>query len=593
MPSRPENPGNIRTGDPRYTDSKILRRMARQARPYWTQLAFIFLLSLAGTPLSLLTPLPVKIVIDNVVGTRPLAKILRDVVPADIQHSPSALLALAIGLLLTVKLLSFLQSMLSSLLEASAGEGMVLDFRTRLFAHVQRLSLRYHDSTGTSDSTFRIQYDAPSVQQITINGIIPLVSAITTLIGMIYVMSRLDMQLAMVALSISPVLFWLARSFRGRLRQRWKDVKKLESSANSVVQEVLSSIRVVKAFGREEHEETRFFGRATLRKRELLRVSFLQDGFDLLVGMTIALGTAATLYIGVLHVRSGALSLGDLMLITAYVSQLYDPLKAISKKMADLQGALASAERAFSLLDEAPEVEEHPRAKSLNRARGEVRFEDVSFAYDGEHPVLQGVTLQVPAGTRAGIQGRTGAGKSTMMSLLTRFYDVSGGRILVDGVDIREYKLADFREQFGIVLQDAVLFSSSIAENIAYGRSGSSEAQIVDAAKLANAHDFISALPDGYNTLVGERGMRLSGGERQRIALARAFLRDAPILILDEPTSALDVKTEAAILEALERLMHGRTTFVIAHRLGTLDGCDMQLEVRDGTLHQRPAAAVS
>jgi ATP-binding cassette subfamily B protein len=279
------------------------------------------------------------------------------------------------------------------------------------------------------------------------------------------------------------------------------------------------------------------------------------------------------------------------MLITAYVSQLYDPLKAVSKKLADLQGALAGAERAFALLDEAPEVVEHRHARALVRACGDIRFEDITFSYDGKNPVLHGISLDVPAGTRAGIQGKTGAGKSTMMSLLTRFYDVTGGRILMDGVDIREYKLADYREQFGIVLQDAVLFSTTIAENIAYGRFGATEAEIVEASRLANAHDFIEALPDGYRTLVGERGMRLSGGERQRISLARAFLRDAPVLILDEPTSALDTGTEAVILDALERLMHGRTTFVIAHRLGTLDRCDMQLEIRDGTLYQRAAIA--
>ncbi|HVV44165.1 MAG TPA: ABC transporter ATP-binding protein, partial [Bryobacteraceae bacterium] len=319
----------------------------------------------------------------------------------------------------------------------------------------------------------------------------------------------------------------------------------------------------------------------------------LQEWFDLLVGMTMTLGTAGTLYLGVMHVRAGVLTLGDLILIIAYVSQLYDPLKAISKKMTDLQSALASAERAFTLLDEAPEVVEHPHARRLERARGEVRFENVSFSYDGKHPVLSDVNLVVPAGTRAGIQGKTGAGKSTLMSLLTRFYDVSGGRILLDGVDIREFRLSDFRDQFGIVLQDAVLFSTTVAENICYGRNKATEEEIVRAAQLANAHDFIVNLPDGYNTLVGERGMRLSGGERQRIALARAFLRDAPILILDEPTSALDMKTEAAILEALERLMAGRTTFVIAHRLGTLDGCDMQLEMRDGTLLQRAVAAAA
>jgi ATP-binding cassette subfamily B protein len=573
--------------------------MAWQAQPYWPRIGLVFLLSLAATPLALLTPLPVKIVIDSVVGSRPLPRFLVALVPPNAQHSPGALLAIAVGLLLGVTLLSYLQSLASSLLQASAGEGMVLDFRSRLFARVQRLSLRYHDSVGTADSAFRIQYDASSVQQLTISGIIPLLTALATLAGMIYVTARLDRQLAIVALSVSPVLFWLTRTFRGRLRKRWKDVKKLESAANSVVQEVLTSLRVVKAFGREKDEEARFTGRATHRMRELLRVSFLQNGFDLLVGMTIALGTAATLYIGVMHVRAGLLSLGDLMLVTAYVAQLYDPLKAVSKKLADLQGALASAERAFALLDEEPEVVERAHARPLARARGAVRFEDVFFSYDGEHPVLHGISLDVPAGTRVGIQGKTGAGKSTMMSLLTRFYDVSGGKILLDGVDIRDYKLDDFRAQFAIVLQDPVLFSASIAENIAYGRApghadapaAERETEIVEAARLANAHEFIMGLPHGYETLVGERGMRLSGGERQRIALARAFLRNAPVLILDEPTSSVDVGTEAVILDALERLMRGRTTFMIAHRLGTLDHCDLQLEIRDGALFERARVA--
>jgi ATP-binding cassette subfamily B protein len=588
---RTYHPGNVRSGDARYSDWRIVRRMALQARPYWGKIVVIFLLSLASAPLALLTPLPIKLVVDNVLSSHPLPTMMRGLAPDALLHSPSGMLWFAVGLLVGVTLLTYLTSMISALVEASASEGMVLDFRTRLFAHVQRLSLRYHDSIGTSDSTFRIQYDAPSVQQITVNGIIPLVSALTTLVGMIYVMARLDPSLAVMALSVAPALYWLTLRFRGELRQRWKAVKRLESLANSVVQEVLSSIRVVKAFGREDHEQARFFGRAAHRRNEVMRVSLLQEWFDLLVGMTMTLGVAGTLYLGASHVRTGVLTLGDLILVITYVKQLYDPLKAISRKMTDLQSALASAERAFTLLDEAPEVMEHSHARPLRRSRGEVRFEDVLFSYDGEHPVLRDVTLTVPAGTRAGIQGRTGAGKSTLMSLLTRFYDVSGGRILLDGVDIREYRLSDFRDQFGIVLQDAVLFSTTIAENISYGRSRSTEEEIVHAARLANAHDFIVNLPEGYATLVGERGMRLSGGERQRVALARAFLRDAPILILDEPTSALDTKTEAAILEALERLMTGRTTFVIAHRLGTLDGCDMQLEMRDGTLLRRAAMA--
>ena len=558
--------------------------MAIHARPYWPHILGIFLLSLLSTPLALLLPLPLKIVIDNVLGSRPVPEFLIPFIPRAAQHSSALLLAIAVSLLVGVTLLAHLQGLGSWLLQTYAGEGMVLDFRAQLFGHVQRLSLTYHDSKGTSDSIFRIQYDAPSLQYITIQGIIPLITALSTLAGMIYVTARLDPALALTALGISPVLFALTRLFRERLRDLWKDVKRLESSANSVVHEVLGSMRVVKAFGREDYEQSRFLHRSTRRMQELLRVSFLQGGYDLLVGVTIAVGTAVVLYVGAMHVKSGVLSLGDLLLVTAYIGQLYEPLKAMSKKIADLQGSLASAERAFALLDETPDVAERPNAKPLRRARGDVRFENVSFTYDGEHAVLTGVGLDAPAGARVGIQGKTGSGKSTLMSLLTRFYDVSGGRILLDGVDIRDYKLADLRNQFAIVLQDAVLFSTTIAENVAYGCPGASEERIFEATRLANAHEFILNLPDGYETMVGERGMRLSGGERQRIALARAFLKDAPVLILDEPTSAVDVKTEGGIMDAMERLMEGRTTFMIAHRLSTLDRCDLRLEISAGRL---------
>jgi ATP-binding cassette subfamily B protein len=566
------------------SDWAIFRRVALQARPYWLHILAIFLLSLLATPLSLLLPLPMKIVIDSVLGSQPLPGFLIAIIPKSAQLSSTSMLAMAVGMLVGVTLLMHLQTLGAYLLQTYAGEGMVLDFRTRLFSYAQRLSLAYHDSIGTADSVFRIQYDAPSVQSITINGVIPVVSAVSALVGMIYVTALIDMQLAIVAFSVSPILFLITRAFRSLLRNRWKDVKRLESLANSVVQEVLSSMRVVKAFGREEHEKERFLTRSVRRKQELLQVYFLQGGFDLSIAVTIALGTAATLYIGVLHVRAGTLSLGNLVLVTAYINQLYAPLWAISKKLGDLQGAFASAERAFSLLDELPEVIERPQATPLARAHGEVRFENVSFAYKGGHPVLRQVSFDASAGTRIGIQGTTGAGKSTLASLLVRFYDVSNGRILVDGVDVRDYKLADFRNQFGIVLQDAVLFSASVAENIAYGRPGATMEQIIESAKLANAHEFICNLAEGYDTLVGERGMHLSGGERQRIALARAFLKDAPILILDEPTSSVDVRTEGAILEALARLMHGRTTFMIAHRLSTLDICDMRLEISGGKL---------
>jgi ATP-binding cassette subfamily B protein len=561
----------------RYTDRAILRRMAAEARPYSLHILAIFLLSLLSAPVALLAPLPLKIIIDNLIGSRPLPPLVAAFVPHSMQNSP-ALLAFAVGMIVAVAVLTYVQGSGTWLLQTYAGEGMVLNFRARLFAHVQRLSLGYHDTRGMSDSSFRIECDAPSIQFITVNGIIPLIVSFATLGGLILVTARMDRQVALVAVSVSPVLFLWTHIFRDRLRRRWAGVRELESSANGIVQEVLSSMRVVKAFGREEHEHARFLHRSRRRMRELLRVSFLQGGFDLLIGTTIGVGTAATLYIGVLHVRSGALSLGDLTLVLAYVAQLFEPLKNISKKLAELQGAMASAERAFSILDEVPDVTEKPHARSITRARGDVRFDNVSFSY-GRNPVFSGLNLNVPAGSRVGIQGRTGAGKSTLMSLLTRLYDVTGGRILLDGVDLRDYKSADLRKQFAIVLQDSVLFSCSIAENIAYGRPGASEDQIVRAAKLANAHEFICDLPEGYDTPVGERGMQLSGGERQRISLARAFLKDAPILILDEPTSAMDVQTEALVMDALERLMRGRTTFMIAHRLSTLELCDLRVEL--------------
>jgi ATP-binding cassette subfamily B protein len=461
---------------------------------------------------------------------------------------------------------------------------LVQNFRTQLFRHVQRLSLAYHDATGTSDSTYRIQYDAMATQTIAIDGVIPFIGAAFTLAGMIYVTARIDWQLALVALAVSPVLFLVSRAYKQRLRSQSRAVKKLESSALGVVQEVLAAVRVVKAFGQEEREAARFVHRSTAGMWARIRYALAQGVFGLLVGLTTAVGTAAVLFIGMRHVQAGVLTLGELLLVMGYLAQLYAPLKTIGGKAATLQAALASAERAFSLLDAAPDVAERPDAQPLGRAAGIVTFQGVSFAYGQDRPVLHEISFEIGAGTRLGIVGTTGAGKTTLVSLLTRFYDPTAGRILLDGVDLRDYKLADLRNQFALVLQEPVLFSTSIAENIAYGRPDASDDEIMAAAKAANAHDFIVNLPQGYETQVGERGMRLSGGERQRISLARAFLKDAPILILDEPTSSVDVKTEAAIMEAMERLMQGRTTVMIAHRLSTLAICDARLEIEHGRL---------
>src|SRR6266581_570316 len=462
------------------SDLALYRRLLRQARPYWLHLAVLFCIGLLASPVALLNPVPLKIVVDSVLGTRPLSPALQALLPAAIAGSRGALLAAAVGLLLAVAALAQLQALANKFMQAYVGERLVLSFRTQLVQQAQRLSLSYHDSKGAADSLYRIQQDAAVIDKIMVEGIIPFISAAITLGTMIVVTARLDWQLALVALAVSPPLFVLSRLFRPRMRRQHRHIKKLESSALAVVQETLGALRVVKAFGGEQRETDRFAQRSREGVAARIRIALTEGRYGLLVGVTTALGTGAVLFIGVRHVQANLLTLGQLLMAVTYLGQLYEPLKTVSKKAATLQSYLASAERAFALLDQQPEVPERSDARPLERARG-----------------------------------------------------------------AREYRLTDLRRQFAVVLQDPVLFSVSIAENIAYAAPGASREQIVAAAQAANAHEFIARLPQGYDTQVGERGAQLSGGQRQRIALARAFLKDSPVLILDEPTSAVDAETEA------------------------------------------------
>ena len=569
-------------------DVVLYRRLLQETRPYWLHLAGLFGLGLLASPVALLTPVPLKIAVDSVLGGHPLPVFLQPFFPESAAQSPTAILLFAIGLLVAVAALGQLQGLASTLLQAYIGERLVLDFRARLVNQVQRLSVSYHDSRGTADSLYRIQHDVPAIQNL-VDGVIPSVSAAITLAMMITVTVLLDWQLALVALAISPPLFFLSGVYRPRMRSQWRHAKKLESSALAAVQETLGALRLVKAFRQEARETDRFLRRSREGMAARLGLALLQGRYGLYVGLTMALGTAAVLLIGVRHVRTGALTLGQLLLVMGYLAQLYQPLKTISRKAASLQSYLASAERAFALLDERPDVPERLHARPLVRAAGAVEFQHVSFAYNSDRRVLHDVSFAVPAGARVAIVGTTGAGKTTLVGLLTRFYDPTAGAILLDGMDLRDYRLADLRDQFAIVLQEPVLFSTSIGENIAYGRPGASDLDIVRAAKAAGAHDFIASLPHGYATPVGERGIQLSGGERQRVALARAFLKDAPLLILDEPTSSVDVKTEAVILEAMDRLMQGRTAFLITHRLSALATCDARLQLEQGRLVETAA----
>jgi ATP-binding cassette subfamily B protein len=569
--------------DREYSSIYLYRRLLGEARPFWGHVALLFVGSLLSTPLALLTPLPLKIAVDSVIERKALPRFL-DFLPSSVTETTSGLLLVTIGLLIGIRLLAQLQSLFTELLGAYTGEKLVLRLRAALFRHVQRLSLSYHDVRGTSDSVYRIQYDAPAIRWIVIQGVTPFITAGVTLVGMIVVTARIDWQLAVVALTVSPVLFVITSVSRRTLRRAWRVEKDLDSLAMSVVQEVLGGLRIVKTFGQEEREHQRFVLRSDEGTRQRIRLALTRLLFSMLTGLTIAGGTATVLYIGVRHVQSGVLTLGSLLVVMAYLAQLYQPLQTMSSGIGTLQASLVSAERAFYLLDQEADVKELPHARPLRRARGAIEFRDVSFAYGEGRPVLDNVSFSIPPGASLAVAGKTGSGKSTIASLITRLYDPTAGQILLDGVDVREFRVADLRNQFALVLQDSILFSTSIAENIAYGRPGSSHADIVAAAKAAGADEFVRQLPDKYDTVVGERGMTLSGGERQRISLARAFLKDAPVLILDEPTSAVDTATEAQMIEAIERLMRGRTVVMIAHRLSTLAGCDAFIQLVDGRI---------
>jgi ATP-binding cassette, subfamily B, bacterial len=563
-------------------DLTLVLRLLREAGPFRHHIAGIFVLSMLAVPLALLTPLPLKIAVDSGIGSDPLPGFVTEAVPAMATASPEAVLTFAAVLMLLVALLTQLQSVTRTVLQTYTGERLLLAFRSRVFQHLQLLSLSYHDRTGTADSLYRIQYDAMALQYVAVDGLVSLVTAVVTIVSMIYVTARIDGGLALITLCVVPPLVLVSWRFRTRLRSRARDVKKLESGALSVVQEVLTGLRVVKAFGQEDREQERFVGRSREGVRARLRLTMAEGSYGLLVGFIVAAGSAAVLLTGGRLVRTGSITLGELLAVMSYVTQLYEPVKTAAKRAGTLQSQLASAERVFDLLDQTPAIHERPGARPLERAAGAVTFADVSFGYEAARPVLRSVSFHVPAGARIGVAGRTGAGKSTLMSLLTRLVDPARGQVLLDDVDLRDYRLADLRNQFGVVLQDPVLFSTTIGDNIAYARPDASQREVEAAAAAAHAHDFILDLPDGYATQVGERGMRLSGGERQRISLARAFLKDAPVLILDEPTSSVDVRTEQLILDALERLTTGRTSFMISHRPGTLGSCDLVLGIDGG-----------
>jgi ATP-binding cassette subfamily B protein/subfamily B ATP-binding cassette protein MsbA len=554
----------------------------RYLLPYKRLAAASVLLTLSSSLAAVLAPWPLRVVLDNVLQTLPLPPALAWLLGGLARDQLTLLLVAVVAGLLVVLAINTIH-VLSNYVNTRVDQHITLDFRSHLFLHAQRMSLAFHDQRRSGMLIYLInsQGDAPAGLIMTI----PLLAeAALTLIGMFWISFSIDRELTLVALAVVPFLYYSVGYYSTHIQERITRVRGLEAESLAVIHESISMMRVIAAFGREEYEHRRFRDQTSLAVSERVKVTVRQTLFSLVVNMMTAIGSAAVLGIGGYHVIQGKLTIGTMIVLMTYIAAVYKPLETISYTIGALQDRFVNLRIAFDLLDTEPDIQDSPNAIDIRESHGNIRYENVHFNYTGRPETLKSISFEAKAGQVIGIVGPTGAGKSTLVSLLPRFYQQQQGGIFFDGIDTRDLTLKSLRAQISIVLQEPLLFSGTIAENIRYGRLEATREEIIDAARAANAHDFIMRLPDGYDTLIGERGAQMSGGERQRISVARAFLKDAPVLILDEPTSSVDSKTEATILEALSRLMVGRTTFMIAHRLSTLQHADWILVLNEGQL---------
>ncbi len=515
----------------------------------------------------LLTPWPMKILVDSVLGDAPLPAIVRPLVPD--QFDKFTLMVVTVVAGFAIALVAGLLNVLTTYLKTKLEIAMTLDFRSDLFQQAQRLSMAYHDQRRSGMVIYIINSLGGAAGSVLMSGL-PFAQNLLTLAGMLWISYRLNPTLALLSLSIVPFLYYSVGYYSTHIRQRLVLVKGMEGDTLAIIHEAMMMMRVIVAFGREHYEHARFREQGLRALDARIDVTVRQTAFSLAVNATTAIGTALVLGYGAYLVMQQQLTVGQLLVVVAYIGSVYKPLEAISGTIGALQDQFVNLQMAFELLDKEPDIKDTPGAIALDQARGRIRFDHVSFHYEGRAETLIDICFEAAPGEAVALVGATGAGKSTLVSLLPRFYDPFQGRILLDGRDVKSLTLSSLRRQISFVLQEPLLFSGTIADNIRYGRLEATMDEVVAAAKAANAHDFVTALPQAYDTPLGERGAQLSGGERQRLSVARAFLKNAPILILDEPTSSIDSKTEAAILDALDRLMVGRTTFIVAHRLSTL-----------------------
>jgi ATP-binding cassette, subfamily B, bacterial len=549
--------------------------------PHWPILSLAFIAVIGESLTDLLEPWPLKIVFDYVFGSKRMPEWLAGVI-GWIGTDKISILDFAVLAVLVVAIFGALSSYVEKYLTTSVGQWVMHDLRRVLYSHIQKLSLSYHDQKRTGDLISRVTSDIDAVQNLISNVLLGILVNVLTLVGMVAVMFYLNWAFTLIALIVAPGLFLVVYYFTLRIKKASRAMRRKEGEVVSVLEEVLSSIRVVKAFAREDYEQARFEKESRESVQAALQARNVKAKLPPIVEIIVACGTCLVLWYGARLVLSGGLTSGELLVFLLYLGKMYKPMRELSKMTDTISKASIGWERIREVLENEMQVRDMPGAKQAPRFKGKIEFDHVAFSYNKMQPILKDLSLKIEPGQLAALVGPTGAGKTTIVSLLPRFYDSTAGEIRIDGQDVRKFKQKSLREQISFVLQESLLFRAPVWQNIAYGKPEATREEVIRAAKLANADEFITEMPEGYDTMIGERGVTLSGGQRQRITIARAVIRNSPILILDEPSAGLDAESEKLVFDALGRLMEGRTSIVIAHRLATVLRADVIFVIEGG-----------
>jgi len=561
-----------------------MRLVSELLRPHREWVTIILLAMLVETLTSLAAPWPLKVILDNVVGTHKAPEWLAPFRGSLLGGHKMELAVMAGIATVVIAALGAVASYIDNYYTESVGQWVAHDLRMRVYDHLQHLSLGFYDSHQTGALLSTITDDIKTIQGFASSATLGILVDLFTIVGMFGVMLWLEFDFALITVAVAPFLLLFVARLNRAVKRATHEVRHHQSDIVAVVEQGLQSIRVVKAFGRQELEESRLYDVSQATVDAALKARQMKSLLSPAVTIVVALCTGFVLWRGTLLVLADVMTVGALTVFLAYLAKFFKPVQDLAKMSNTLAQTAVAMERVQAILDTRAMVPERTGAREPGSLKGAITFDHVAFGYDPAVPVLRDVNFAIATGQMVGVVGATGGGKSTVVGLIPRFYDPGAGRVLIDGIDVREFKLEGLRSQIGFVLQDTVLFRGTVHDNIAYGRPDASEEDIIVAAKLANAHEFIARMPKGYDSLVGERGLTLSGGQRQRIGIARAIIRNAPILILDEPTAALDTESEKLVIDALEQLMKGRTVITIAHRLSTIRDSDKIIVLKDGVV---------